>query len=172
MVMVHTGNDFALSSRDKIIGEAHQTDPAAISAQSGNAGSAVIRDWWENVIYAALPQTVAGLSIGIPYISVACQGWVAGIVSVDDAHASRFRSITSTAYYFIVLFLQFVPFSLAIGAGIRCGVDTYRHNTQVSWKVWKYRMPAPSLKDLGIVFCTSLPLFLLASGFEFLSSWN
>jgi hypothetical protein len=108
----------------------------------------------------------------LPYFTVTYQGWVGGIVSVDASHVSRFRSVKATSYYLIVLLLQFIPFSLSIGAGIRCGVDSYRHNAGLSWRIWRYRIPRHSLIDLGCVFALSVPFFLVASAFEFLSSWN
>jgi len=51
-------------------------------------------------------------------------------------------------------------------------VDTYRHNAQVGWKLWEFRIPKRSLADVGYVYLASLPLFLAGSCFEFLSSWN
>ena len=60
----------------------------------------------------------------------------------------------------------------AIGAGVRCGVEFYRHNAEVGWRFWRYRLPRESLADLGYVFAVTVPLFFVASAFEFLSPWN
>ena len=172
ILMSQYGNNFALSQRDKIVGSATSNDKASINYQSGNNFTAVLFDGAGNILYAAVPQTVLGFGVIFPYFSVTYQGWVGGIVSVDNAHHSRFKNVKASAYYLIVLILQFIPFSLSIGAGIKCGIDFYRHNSTVSWKIWNYRFPKTSLQDLGYVYLVSIPLFFIASSFEFLSSWN
>lgn len=170
--MAHAGNRFALAQRDKTVQKALISDKASIAYQSGNHATALVLDFAGNLFYAAIPQTVAGLGVILPYFSVAYQGWVGGIVSVDSTHRSRLRSIKATSYYFLVLLLQFIPFSLSIGAGVRCGVELYRHNADISWRFWGYRLPRQSLVDLSCVFAVAVPLFFVASAFEFLSPWN
>ena len=172
IIMAHAGNQFAVEQRDKTVQKALSSDKSSIAYQSGNRTTALAYDFAANLFYAAIPQTVAGLGVILPYFSVAYQGWVGGIVSVDSAHRSRLRSIKATSYYFLVLLLQFIPFSLSIGAGVRCGVELYRHNADISWRFWRYRLPRETLGDLGYVFAVTVPLFLLASAFEFLSPWN
>lgn len=125
-----------------------------------------------NLLRAALPQTIAGLSVVLPYISVARQGWIGGIVSIDAAHRSRFRSVRAASYYFLVLLLQFTAFSLPIGAGVRCGVELYRQNRDVGWQLSRVRLPRESLVDVACAYVVSVPIFLAASSFEFLSPWN
>ena len=170
--MAHAGNDYALAKRDKVVGKALATDKSSIAHRSGDHVTALVHDFAGNLFYAAIPQTVAGLAVIPPYFSAAYQGWIGGIVSVDGKHRSRFRSVKATSYYFLVLLLQFIAFSLAIGAGVRCGVEFYRHNTDVSWRFWRYRLSRESLVDLGCAYAVAIPLFFLASAFEFLSSWN
>jgi hypothetical protein len=170
--MVHAGNGFALAQRDKTVQKALTADKSSIAYQSGDRVTALLLDFAGNLFCAAVPQTVAGLGVVLPYFSVAYQGWIGGIVSVDSTHRSRLRSIRGTAYYFLVLLLQFIPFSLSIGAGVRCGVELYRHNAAIGWRLWRYRLPQQSLVDLGCVFAVTVPLFFVASAFEFLSPWN
>ena len=170
--MAHAGNTFALEQRDKTVQKALTSDKSSIAYQSGNPATGLVLDFAGNVFYAAIPQTVAGLGVILPYFSVAYQGWVGGIVSIDGSHQSRLRRAKPASYYFIVLFLQFIPFSLSIGAGVRCGVELYRHNADVNWRFWKYRLPRQCLVDLGWVFGVTIPLFFVASAFEFLSPWN
>lgn len=172
ILMSHDGNDFALGQRDRIVGAALVSDKSSLNNQSGNSFTAALYDCAGNLFYAALPQTVLGFGIVLPYGTVAYQGWVGGIVSVDNSHRSRFKNARASAYYLIVLLLQFIPFSISIGAGIKCGVDSYKHNIGVSWKLWNYRIPKPSLQDVGYVYLVSIPMFFIASNFEFLSSWN
>ncbi len=172
IVMSHVGSNVALSYRDRIVGDALANDKASINYRSGNLFRAALYDCAGNLFYAAVPQTIIGFGVVFPYCTVSYQGWVGGIVSVDGSHRSRFKNFKSSAYYLIVVLLQFIPFSLAIGAGVKCGVDSYRHNSQVSWRIWDYRVPKASLLDVGYVYILSIPLFFIASCFEFLSSWN
>ena len=170
--MVHHGNDFALSYRDKIVGKALSTDKASLNYQKGNNFSAALHDFAGNLLGGALPQTFMGLGIIVPYFTVSKHGWVGGIVSVNSEHKSRFINFKSAFYYFFVLLLQFIPYSLAIGAGIKLGVDFYHHNKIHGWLMWKYKFQKNNLIHLGYVYLIVIPLFFIASCFEFLSSWN
>lgn len=172
IVMAHAGNSFALAQRDRIVHRAVTSDRASIAHRSGDQAAAIVADFTGNLLYAAIPQTVAGLAVVPPYISVARQGWAGGIVSVDGTHRSRFQNVRATAYYFVVLLLQFTAFSLSIGAGVRCGVELYRQNRKIGWQLSRFRLPSQGLVDVGCVHAVSVPLFLGASAFEFLSPWN
>jgi hypothetical protein len=169
--MVHSGNRFALSRRDAIV-ERAASDQSSVDYRAGRRVHATLADAAANFGLAALPQTIAGLTIILPYLTVSHQGWVGGIVSVDGRHISRLRSVRRAAYYLGVLMLQFAAFSLCIGGGIRCGVALYRQNQDVGWRFWRYRLARSTLGDLLCIIGASIPLFLLASSFEFLSSWN
>jgi hypothetical protein len=170
--MAHGGNRYALDRRDAMVGRAGASDRASIEYREGHRVRAALADATANVTQAALPQTLAGLTVVLPYVSVARQGWAGGIVSVDGGHRSRLRSARGAAYYLGTLLLQFLAFSLCIGGGIRAGVALYRRNRDVGWRLWRYRLPRPILADASYVIASSIPLFLLASCFEFLSPWN
>ena len=172
IAMVHAGNRFALARRDTIVHAAVTSDQTSIAYASGHRGVALVRDAAGNLLFAAVPQTLGGLGVALPYFSVAYQGWVGGIVSVDGNHRSRLRTPRTASYYVLVLLLQFIPFSLCIGAGVRCGVELYRHNTAIGWRFWQYRLPRQCMTDLGYAFAVAVPLFVAASAFEFLSPWN
>ncbi len=172
ILMSQNGNNFALSARDKIVGDALKTDKASLNYQKGNNFSAAIFDFGGNLLIGAVPQTLMGFGIFIPYISTSCQGWVGGIVSVDSEHKSRFKNFKSTFYYFLVLLLQYIPYSLAIGAGIKCGVEFYNNNLDKGWKIWKFEIHKQSLADLGYIYILVVPMFFIASCFEFISAWN
>jgi hypothetical protein len=169
--MVHSGSQYALSRRDAIVAGA-AGDQSSIDYRAGRRTRAALADAAANFGFSALPQTIAGLTIVLPYVTVSYQGWVGGIVSVDGHHVSRLRSLRGSAYYLGVLLLQFTAFSLCIGGGIRCGVVLYEQNREVGWRFWRYRLARSTLGDLLRVIGASIPLFLLASLFEFLSSWN
>lgn len=171
-VMAHSGNSVALGRRDAIVTRALAHDAASIALRAGHRVRAAWIDAAANFGVAALPQTIAGATIVLPYVTVAYQGWVGGIVSVDRHHLSRLRTVRGAAYYFGVLLLQFLAFSLCIGGGIQCGIALYQQNRDVGWRLSQYRLGTASLRDLLWVVGSSMPLFLLASMFEFLSSRN
>ena len=170
-VMVHSGSRVALSRRDAIVEQA-MSHRASVEYRAGRRIQAAVADAAANFGQAALPQTVAGLTVVIPYLTVAHQGWIGGIVSVDGDHVSRLGSMPGGAYYLGVLLLQFLPFSLCIGGGIRCGVALYAQNRETGWRLWRYRLPRAIVADLLYTVGASVPLFLIASAFEFLSPWN
>lgn len=170
--MVHAGSRAALARRDAVVGRAIASDRSSIDYREGHRVRAALADATANFIRAALPQTIAGLTIVLPYFSVAYQGWVGGIVSVDGGHRSRLRSVRGAAYYLGTLLLQFAAFSLCIGSGVRCGVALYDRNRDVGWRLWRYQLPHTILADVASVVACSIPLFLIASCFEFLSPWN
>jgi len=170
--MVHNGNNFALTFRDKIVGRALETDKASLNHQKGNNFSAALNDFKGNLLFGAVPQTLMGLGIVVPFFTVSKQGWIGGIVSVNSEHKSRFKNFKSTFYYFFVLLLQFIPYSLAIGSGIKFGIDFYNNNKQYGWFMWKYRIQKNGLINLGYIYSIVVPLFFVASCFEFMSTWN
>ena len=172
IIMAQYGTKIALTYRDKIVGLSLETDKASINYQKGNSFTAALYDFKGNLLYGAIPQTMMGFSIIIPCFTVIKQGWVGGIVSVDGEHKSRFRNLKSTLYYFIVLLGQLIPYSMAIGSGMKCGIDFYNENKLIGWNVRKLRVPKASLIDIGYIYIIVVPLFFLASCFEFLSTWN
>ncbi|MGA1978594.1 MAG: hypothetical protein ABSG89_12175 [Bacteroidales bacterium] len=104
IIMVQNGSNFALSYRDKIVGHAIKSDKASLYAQKGHDFSAAMIDFSENLFLGAVLQTLMGISVVIPYVTVSMQGWVGGIVSVDYNHKSRFINFKSAFYYLLVLF--------------------------------------------------------------------
>jgi hypothetical protein len=172
IIMSQTGNDFALSYRDKIVGQSVNSDKASINYLKGNNFIAALYDFKGNLLFGAIPQTIMGFSIVIPCYTVAKQGWVGGIVSIDNEHKSRFKNLNSILYYFIVLLGQLIPYSMAIGAGMKCGIDFYFVNKTIGWDIRKFKIPKTSLIDVGYIYILVIPLLFLASCFEFLSEWN
>jgi hypothetical protein len=168
--MVHSGSLLALGERDRIVATASASEPAALSERAGDHLTAALQDFAANLFRAAVPQTLLGLGVFPPYLSVAYQGWVGGIVSVDRQHRSRLLRPESAAYYFTVLLLQFVPFSVAIGAGVRAGLDLFSHNAKIGWNLRKYRIPRTVFRTLLGAYVLATPLFLLASAVEYLWS--
>lgn len=168
--MVHAGNAFALSYRDQIVGHAVRHDRSSVNYREGHRFRAALFDFGGNLLAGAVPQTLAGLSVVVPPFMVLYQGWIGGIVSVDNSHRSRLCGVKSAAYYWVVLLLQWIPYSLAIGSGLRLGVATYRRNK--GSRLSRYRLDKPALRDVMYCYVLVIPLFFIASCFEFLSTWN
>ena len=171
IIMVQTDNNFALTQRDKIVGTATHEDKASVNYQEGNHLNATLYDFTGNLFFG-IEQTVLGLGVVLPYFTVSYQGWVGGIVSVNNFHKSRLKQLKSALYYFIALLLQFAAYSLSIGAGIKTGIELYKQNRLISWKLWKYKISKGNLLDLRNIYILSIPMFFIASFFEFFSSWN
>ncbi len=171
IVMVHAGSSHALDYRDRLVARAQAQDRASIEYRQGHLVKAALWDFMMNTTVGAVPQTITGLTVVSPYAFAAYRGWVGGIVSVDKEHKSRFRSVRSGAYYLITLILQLIPYSLAGGIGVHLGLSYFkRFNHYTSEKILGY--PQDALKDVAIVYCLIVPLFLIASLWEFLSPWN
>ncbi len=168
--MVHSGNSFALSYGDKIVGNATTHDNASINYNNGNRFKAALIDFSGNLFLSSIPQTFLGLGIIFPFFTTSYQGWIGGLVSVDNLHRSRLIKTKSALYYFIVLILQFIPYSLTIGSGLSLGIKTYKLNK--GRKLFKYQLDKSGLKDVFNIYLLAVPLFFIASSFEFLSNWN
>ena len=167
---VHLGNAFALRERDRIVGHA-DSDPAAVSLARGERVSAALCDFSGNLGRGAVPYTVMGLGVVVPLPFVVYQGWVGGIVSVDEHHASRFGTPKEGVYYGGVMLLQLVPYSLAVAAGIRLGLafsmprGRYGYPDGQRW----IGLPAEGVRDVLRIYSIVIPLFLTASFVEFLA---
>jgi hypothetical protein len=164
--MAHTGNEFALSSRDRIVGEArsgpilNQPDPFSIA----------LADFSANLRGASV-DALGGLGVIFPFPRVAYRGWVGGIVSVDGNHASRLLQPENAAYYVSVLIMQLTGYTLAAGAGVNAGLTLWRKRPEYDGGKW-LGMPAEALRDLARIFILVIPILFLASLWEFLSPWN
>ncbi len=171
MIMVHTGNAFALTYRDRLVGAAQQ-DSIGQAVQRGDNLRAAFSDFAGNLTIGALPKTLMGFGIVFPYPWVAYQGWVGGIVSVRGDHTSRLNDPRSATYYLLTLVLQLIPYSLAVGAGVNVGVSLFRPLVDYQGQKWLGLFPKEALWDLGRIYILVVPLFLVASLWEFLSPWN
>jgi uncharacterized membrane protein SpoIIM required for sporulation len=114
-----------------------------------------------------VPNTLGGLGVVFPYPLVAFRGWVGGIVSVNDAHVSRLATLGGGAYYLVILVLQLVPYSLSTGAGINLGLSLWRKQSYYEGEKW-LGFPREAVLDVLRIYAVVIPLFLMASLFEFL----
>ena len=170
--MVHTGDTFSLAYRDRLVERAAQQNPAALAAGHGDDLQAAVWDFAGNLVLGAVPKTVSGLGIIFPYPWVAHQGWVGGIVSVRGDHTSRLDDPRSAVYYLLTLLLQVTAYSLAVGSGINAGLALWRPAPYYQGPKWLGFFPKEALRDVGRLYALAVPLFLVASLWEFLSSWN
>jgi hypothetical protein len=169
--MVHSGSEFALTYGDKLVARAQKQDAAAISYRQGHRLTAAAKDFAMNLVVGAVPMTLTGLTVVSPYGFGAYRGWVGGIVSVDRDHQSRLRNWRKGAYYVVALVLQLIPYSLAGGTGVHLGLCFFRPFPYYTGdKVGGY--PKEAIWDVIRVYQLIIPLFLIASLWEFLCPWN
>ncbi len=169
-ILVHDHNSFALRSRDELVGHAVASDPAAVALQRGFPLKAALFDFGGNLALGAIPSTVMGIAIVLPFPLAACRGWIGGIVSVDGRHESRLRG-HEAIYYLGVLLLQLIPYSLAGGAGVRLGLGFLFPKSRYGYpgsKRW-LTLPVEGVRDVGRIYMLVVPLFLVASLVEFMA---
>lgn len=172
IMFVHLRNASALAYRDKIVGDASRTEPAALARGQGHNLRAALLDFSANLTRGAVPMTVMGLAIVMPYPWVAYQGWIGGIVSVRGDHSSRLADWRPALYYLLTLVLQLIPYSLALGSGVNVGVSMFRPPAYYQGQKWIGLLPKEAVRDLLRTYVLVVPLFLVASLWEFLSPWN
>ena len=169
--MVHAHNSFALRYCDDLVGHAQITDPAAIAMNRGLPLRAALADFGGNLVRGAVPTTVMGLGIVMPFPLVAFRGWIGGIVSVDGRHVSRLLDSDERLYYLGVLLLQLIPYTLAGGTGVRLGLafvfpkSRWGYPTARRW----IGLPAEGVHDVLRIYILIVPLFLVASLVEFMA---
>ena len=172
IVLTHMGNLFALKARDQLVSKAMQQDPAAIAGNKGDNLQAAVLDFGGNLILGAIPKTVSGMAVIPAYPLVAYQGWIGGIVSVRDNHSSRLNNFRSAVYYLLTILVQITGYSLAVGAGVNVGIAMFRPQPYYQGAKWLGIIPKEALRDVGRIYALVIPLFLIASLWEFLSPWN
>lgn len=166
MVMVHAGNTFALAIRDNLVAQA-QSSPIIVALYQNDRLHAAALDFGGN-LYAAIANTLGGLSVVVPFPVTAYRGWVGGIVSVNSAHASRLADPAEASYYLITLILQLIPYSLSGGAGVNMGLALLRPKPYHAGRKW-LGIPTEAIRDVLRIYLIVVPLFLVASLWEFLA---
>jgi len=164
--MVSAGNAFALERRDAIVGGA-QTSDTLVADRAGDHVRAALLDFAANLLQGGVPSTLLGFGVVTTYPVIAYRGWIGGVVSVDKAHHSRLADPASAAYYLVTLILQLIPYSIAGGMGVYVGVGAWRalRKPVPSW----LGLPKDRVKDAARAYILVVPLFLVASLFEFLA---
>lgn len=164
MIMVHSGNAWALAYRDRIVSRAQASAITSALHQDDRLRAAVL-DFFGN-LYGAIVTTLAGIGVIAPYPIMAYRGWIGGIVSIDSSHISRLSESREASYYLITLILQLIPYVLSGGAGVNMGVAFIRPKSFYEGEKW-LGIPKEAIRD-GLRICLLVvPLFLLASLWEF-----
>ena len=164
--MVQTGNAFAISYRDGIVARA-RSSPTLVALDRNDRWTAAGLDFGAN-LWGALATTVGGLGVLVSYPIMAYRGWIGGIVSLDSSHQSRFASPREAAYYLVTLVLQLIPYTLSGGAGVNMGLAFMRPPSYYQGEKW-LGIPQEAIRDVLRIYLVAVPLFLLASLWEFLA---
>jgi hypothetical protein len=164
MIMVHTGNEWAIAYRDHIVSGA-QSSPIIIALKQNDRLRAALLDFGGN-LYVAIANTLGGLGVIVPYPMIAYRGWIGGIVSIDSSHVSRLADPREATYYLITLTLQLIPSILSGGAGVNMGLAYFRPKSFYQGEKW-LGIPKEAIRDALRIYLIVIPLFLLASLWEF-----
>ena len=170
LLMVHSGNRFALDFRDKLVGKAQRESVIIRQLQRGNSVAAAGMDAAGNAV-AGLLSMMSGYGVPAGYGVAAFRGWIGGVVSVDGGHRSRLARPFGAFYYLVTMLLQLVPYSLTGGAGVNIGIAAFASESRTGYhgpRMPLLRIPYEAIRDAGWVYMISLPLFAVASVFEFM----
>ena len=167
IAMVGTGNTFALERRDEVVRDA-QSSEITVANRGGDHIRAALLDFVANLALGGVTSTVFGLAVVGSYPIVAYRGWIGGIVSVDASHKSRLADPVSATYYLVTLVLQLIPSSIAGGMGVYVGVDAWRALRKQRADTW-LGFSKGRLRDVALAYIVAIPLFLIASLWEFLA---
>jgi hypothetical protein len=164
IVMVHTGNEWAIAYRDHIVSGA-QSSPITIAFKRNDRLQAALLDFGGN-LYVSIANTLGGMGVIVPYPLIAHRGWIGGIVSIDSSHVSRLTDAKEAAYYLITLTLQLIPSILSGGAGVNMGLAYFRPKSLYQGEKW-LGIPKEAIRDTLRIYLLVVPLLLLASLWEF-----
>ena len=164
MIMVHTGNERAITYRDGIVSRA-QSSSITMAFRQNDRFRAALLDFGGN-LYGAIANSLGGLGVIHPYFVIAYHGWIGGIVSIDSSHVSRLADSKEAAYYLSTLILQLIPYTLSAGAGINMGLAYFRPRSFYQGEKW-LGIPKEAIRDALRIYLIVVPLFLMASLWEF-----
>ena len=68
--------------------------------------------------------------------------------------------------------VEVVTASAAVGAGVNAGIALFRPAIYYQGEKWLNLFPKEALRDVARIYALIIPLFLVASLWEFLSPWN
>jgi hypothetical protein len=161
------GSTYALDYRDRLVNQAVQRNPASLSAR----GATICRQRCSIslVIWSSGPPAERSRNRSCRTDRISRVDWHR---ICPPNHSSRLIDIRSAVYYLLTLALQLIPYSLAIGAGVNTGVALFRPKPYYQGDKWFNIIPKETLRDMGWIYTMVIPLFLVASLWEFLSPLN
>lgn len=170
MAMVHGGNGFALRYRDRLVAHANATSTISKELRENRAGAAAALDFGGNLT-AGAASTAAGYWAPAVFPIALYRGWIGGIVSVDERHRSRLSTWEAGSYYVAVIVLQLLPYALAGGAGVNIGLARIRPlGDYAGAKI--LGIPKEALLDAARIYVLIVPLFAIASAYEFMINFG
>ncbi len=172
ITMVHADHPLAIDQRNRLVRIVVQTDQPAVAGLTGEDVRAALWDFVGNATLGSLPKAVSGLAVILPYPQVAYQGWIGGIVSKASNGPSRFGDYRGTIYYIVTIVMQLTGFSLVVGAGVNAGIALIHPGVTYQGPKWLGILPVEAAKDFSWIYLSALPIFFVASLWEFLSPWN
>ena len=164
IIMVHSGNQFAVSYRDNLVSKA-QSGTILVALDQNKRLKAAFLDFGGNLLGASV-NTIAGLGVVFSYPIIIYRGWVGGIVSIDSSHVSRLANSGEAVYYLVTLILQLIPYTLSAGAGVNMGQAFLKPKPWYKGEKW-LGIPKEAILDVLRIYILVVPLFLLASLWEF-----
>ncbi|HKW87279.1 MAG TPA: stage II sporulation protein M [Candidatus Acidoferrales bacterium] len=170
IAMVHAGNGFAVRYRDRLVSHANATTAISKALQNNRAKTAAALDFSGNLA-GGIASTAAGYWAPAVFPIAIYRGWVGGIVSVDGKHRSRFATWPEASYYMAVMCLQLLPYILAGGAGVNIGLARVRPVGDYAGAKF-FGVPREAWIDAARIYVLVVPLFAIASAFEFPASPN
>lgn len=164
IVMVDAKIPFAVSYRDNLVSGA-RSSPTLVALDKNDHLKAALLDFGGNLLGGSA-NALAGLGVVFPYPLIAYRGWVGGIVSIDSSHISRLAIPGEDVYYLITLILQLIPYTLSAGAGVNVGLALWKPKPWYQGQKW-LGIPREAILDMFRIYILVIPLFLLASLWEF-----
>ncbi len=167
ILLVHAGNGFSLRYGDNIVSRAHESSAILKALRNQQPMTAALMDFGANLT-GGVASTLAGYFAPAVYPIAIYRGWIGGIVSVDRNHRSRLAQGAEAIYYIVTLLLQLIPYSLAGGAGVNLGIARIRPPGKYSGEKI-LGVPKEAVLDAARIYTLVIPLFFIASTFEFLA---
>lgn len=168
--LAQAGAPLALAHRDSIVQRA-RSSPILIEDCAGRRLCAAQLDFAANLLAGALPSTIVGIVTPAAYALFAYRGWIGGIVSVDDRHVTRLVPGRRGAYYLSTLVLQLIPYTLAGAVGVTMR-RARKQALPAGGPANRTGIPKAAWLDAVRIYLLIVPLFFLASLWEFLSRWR
>lgn len=168
--LAQAGVPLALAHRDSIVRRA-RSSPILIEDRAGQRLRAAQLDFAANLLAGALPSTMVGIVTPAAYALFAYRGWIGGIVSVDDLHVTRLAPAPRGAYYVSALVLQLIPYTLAGAVGVTMR-RARKQALRAGGPAGTMGIPKTAWLDAVRIYLLIVPLFFLASLWEFLSGWR